>query len=259
MLRDLRIPFFTAVFLFVGFFLYFKIAGPIPFSINSIQTNNNNLFTVTGTGKATATPTEASISINVTKTGTSEQDVKDQMNIIVNKVTQDLISLGILEKDIQTSNFSITPQYNDRGITPLDGPGANKPTQIIGYTGNTSIQVKAKTVDLANKALDTATGDGANQVYGPNFVLDDAAREAAQQKARIQAIQNAKKQAEQTAQAAGVSLGKIISIYENSNQIPYAQGATTMKAENTTADTSTNLNPGENTITVSVSLSYEIQ
>ena len=60
---QLKTPFFTIAFILIGLFLYTKIAGPIPFSVNSITTTKTDVFQVSGTGKVTVVPDTAKVNL----------------------------------------------------------------------------------------------------------------------------------------------------------------------------------------------------
>lgn len=247
MRNNLTTIFATIVFFFVVVFVYTKLAGPIPFSVNSIQTTKSDLFHVEGVGKATAVPDTALLSLGVTKTAPNVTTAQQQVNDVANKLITDLKALGIDEKNIKTTNYSVNPNYDFR-------EGTQTPN---GYTVSQNLEVRVKPIDKANQAVDIATKDGANMVGGISFVLDDDEQKKVQEEARKEAVANAKEKAQSLAAAAGISLGRIVDIQENSGrQMPmfYAAGALDAK----TAEAPTNLTPGENTVEVTISLAYEI-
>lgn len=235
----------TISFFFLVLFLYTKFAGPIPFSINSIQTNKTNLFTASGTGKATAVPNTAKLSLGVTKTAKTISDAQNQANTVINKLTADLKNLDILETDIKTTNYSVNPNYDY----------SNGRQTTNGYTVSQNLEVKIKQIDKANNAIDVATADGANIVGGLSFILDDKTQKDLEDKARKEAIQNAKEKAQSLASAAGIKLGRIVDVQENGGAIiPIYR---TMMAGGGELDQKTNVSPGENTVEVNITLSYE--
>src|SRR5262249_24083567 len=100
--NDVKTPFFVVLFIFLGIFIYTKLAGGIPFAVNSLQTVNNNVFQVSATAKKTAVPNTALISLGVTATAPTVTAAQSQVNDIANKLITDLKGLGISEKNIQT-------------------------------------------------------------------------------------------------------------------------------------------------------------
>lgn len=247
-MRKLKTSLLTAFGILLVFFLYTKFAGPIPFSINSIQTTKTNLFSVSGEGKATGIPDTAQISLGVTKTASTIKISQEQANTAANKIIADLKNLGIAEKDIKTTNYSVNPNYDfSRGGTQ----------NITGYTVIQSLEAKITPIDIANKAIDAATADGANLVGGINFTFSDKTQKDLENKARNEAVKEAKEKAQRLAGATGIRLGKIVDVQESSSFIPRPMMVQSLETgKGGTPDTS--LQPGENSITINITLSYEI-
>lgn len=244
-MQSFKIPLLTIFFIFLGLFLYNKLVGPISFSVNSIQTTKANLFSVNGVGKATGIPDTVQLSIGVTKTAPAVSSAHEQTNTAANKIIEDLKKLGIVEKEIKTTNYSVNPNYDySRG-------GQN----IIGYTVTQTLEVNITPIDIANKAIDTATSDGANLVGGVNFIFNEKTKKDLEDKARTEAVKIAKEKAQSLANATGIRLGRIVDVQESGNFEPRPIFA----AQSLEADkvTDTSLQPGENSITISITLSYE--
>src|SRR5438105_4344764 len=132
MWKYLWIPFFTVLFIFLGMSLYVKFLGPIPFSVTSTTTTKTDLFTVDGTGEVTAIPDTAMISFGVSKTSSTVEDAKNQVNSIINQITNDIKQLGVNVKNIQTTDYSVNPEYNYN----------TDQQKITGYTVNAQIEAK---------------------------------------------------------------------------------------------------------------------
>ncbi len=249
MFRELKIPFFTIIFLFLGFFLFTKLFGPIPFSVNSITTTKTNLFTVQGTGEATAVPDTALLNFGVNKQAATVESAKNEVNKIINKITDDLKRLGVKETNIKTTNFSVNPNYDYSFGNQL----------LKGYTVDANIEVKITPIEKANQAIDIATKDGATQVGGIQFTLDDDKQKTLENQARKEAIKQAKEKAESISHEAGIRLGRIVDVQENGGGYPEPiYRAIAMSADKApVANPPTELSPGENKITLTVTLSYE--
>lgn len=248
MWQSVRVPFLTILFALLSLFVFTKIFGPIPFSVNSITTNKQNLFTVTGTAEVTAVPDTAMVSFGVNKNSPTTEAAKEDVNKIINQITQDLKALGVAEKDIKTSNYSINPDYDYTN-------GRQTPR---GYTVSANIDVRLESVERANQAIDIVTRDGATQVGGVQFVLDDEEKAKLEEEARKEAIEKAKKKAESIAKAAGIRLGRIVDVQESggdNDPRPYYSTMSDTKQAN--PEEPTQLNPGENKVVTTVSLSYE--
>lgn len=255
---QLKTPVIIIVFFFICLFIFTKLFGPIPFTVNSIQTVNNNLFTVQGVGKEKAVADTAMVSLGVTVTASSAQEAKNQINTTTNKIVADLKKLGIEEKDIKTVNLSVYPNTpsTPQPLTPdLQAPVSLRETMIASYTGSETIEVTTKSIELANKAIDVATQNGANTLGTPTFVINEEKRKELTKLARKKAIVAAKQQAEQLASEAGIRLGNVVNVQENSAGGIY-YGAMT-KEQDVSSDQRTELNAGENEVVVTVTLSYE--
>jgi len=248
MWKDLKIPFFTVLFIFLGFFLFTKLFGPLPFSVTSLTTTKTDLFTVDGTGQVTAIPDTAILTLGVNKTGSTVASAKNQVDTIINKISDDMKHLGVASKNIQTTDYSIDPQYDY----------SNGQQTLKGYTVNAQITIKVSPIDKANNAIDIATSDGATNVGSVQFVVNDTKEKDLENQARQQAIANAKQKAEAISRAAGINLGHIVNVQENTQMAPQPLPVmnTALKAD-AAAQPSTRLNPGENKISISVTLSYE--
>ncbi len=243
--RTIPLPIITVLFIFICLFAFFKLFGPIPFFVQNITTTKTSLFSVDGVGEATAIPDTAMISFGVTKTASTVQSAKDQVNEIANKITEDLKKLGVNVKDIKTTNYSVNPQYDYSGGTQ----------RLTGYIVDTNMQVKLQPIDKANQAIDITTQDGATQVSGVQFIVNDSKEKELRSVARKKAIADAKEKAQNLADAAGMHLGRIVDIQENA-QTP-RPFPLLMSAEKAGGGEPTQLNPGENTITTTITLSYE--
>jgi len=204
-------------------------------------------ISVSGSGTATLTPDIAYINIGVHTEGTNAAEAVSSNNTDSQKVIDALKSLGVAAKDIQTTNFSIYPQqqYDSQG----------KPTGEIKYMVDNSVYVTVRNLNNIGEILDGAVKAGANSINGVQF--DVADRTQALSDARKAAMDNAKAQAQELAQAAGVTLGSVQSISISSGQppIPFSQVKAAPQAEASSVPVS----PGQLTITVQVNVVYQIQ
>lgn len=232
---------------FVLLFVYTKLIGPIPFSISSVITSKSTAFDVTGQGKVTAKPDIASVTAGISVQGTTVKSAQDQINSVINKVSQALKKQGIDAKDIQTQNYSIYPAYDYN----------NGSQRITGYTGSTNLLIKVRDLDTANNVIDAATTSGANQVSGISFDVDDKTK--LEDQARQKAVDEAKKKAQEAAKTVGFKLGRIINYSENfpGSVRPMPLGAAV--DNKAMGGVATQIEPGSSEITVNVTLSYEIQ
>lgn len=232
---------------FVLLFVYTKLVGPIPFSITSVTTSKSTTFDTTGEGKALAKPDIASVSVGIQAQAQTVQSVQEQINSVINKVSAGLKQAGVDSKDIQTSNYSIYPNYDY----------TSSQQRITGYNASATLLVKVRNLDNVNNVIDTATANGANQVSGISFDIEDKIK--LENEARQKAVAEAKKKAEQAAKIAGFKLGRIINYSENQQGVERPLPVMMQAADKAVSGTPTQVEPGSSEITINVTLSYEIQ
>lgn len=238
-------PFFLIFSFFVLLFLYTKLIGPIPFLVNSVTTTKSTTFDVTGEGKSSTAPDIAEITAGITVSAQSVKAAQDQINAVINKVSQAIKQTGVDPKDIQTTNYNINPSYDYTG-------GSQR---ITGYSASTNLSVKVRNLDNVNNVIDAATANGANQISGLSFGVDDKTK--IEDEARQKAVAQAKKKAEQAAKIAGFKLGRIINYSENFQGEP--RPIPLMMETTKSQGVPTQVEPGSSEVIVNVTLSYEIQ
>lgn len=244
--RILFLPIIGVTTFFVLLLLFTKLIGPIPFSVTSVTTTKSDTFQVTGEGKVSVPPDVALINVGVQAQASSVKEAQEQLNFNINKVSEAIKKVGVDQKDIQTTNYNISPHY--------DYTSASQ--RITGYTASSNLSIKVRQIDKANSVIDAATANGANLVGGIAFEVDDKTK--AENEVREKAVAEAKRKAEQSAKIAGFKLGRIINYNENfvGGPIPIPLRIAEGAAQEITP---TQIEPGSNEIRVAVTLSYEIQ
>lgn len=206
-------------------------------------------FSVTGEGKVEVIPDTATINAGITVSAAQDvATVQKQINEVNNKIIAGMKDLSISKKDIQTSEYSIYPNYNYENGQKIDG-----------YMGNATVSIKTHRLDQVQNIFSKLTEAGANQIQGVTFSVDDMTK--VRVKARTRAIDDAKKQAQQLAKDSGIKLGKITNIIESPGpeQYPpymaksYAGGGDV--AEVSAPDAT--IEPGSQTISSTVTLFFE--
>jgi uncharacterized protein YggE len=166
-------------------------------------------ITVSGTGKVTLTPDIAYISIGVNTQNASAKDAVAENNTQSQAVITTIKGFGIVDKDIQTTNFSIYPQQQ------FDANG--KQTGVI-YVVNNVVYVTVRDLSKLGDLLDSSVSSGANNINSIQF--DVADKTAALTQARQAAVAEARKQADELTKATNVGLGAVQSISYNDTTAP---------------------------------------
>ncbi len=243
---------------FLALFLYTKLTGPIPFYVNSVVTQKQDLFSAEGTGEIFSVPDTAIVNAGVTSSGATVAEAQGKINSASKKVIEAIKKIGIGEKDIKTTNYSIYPNYGvSRPIVPLEeNTIIDNSNQIIGYTASQNLEIKVRDIEKANAVVDAAAGNGANVLGNVSFGFTDEKLAKLENDARKEAVKNAKERAESLADAAGLRLGKVINVFESSSPITNYRALTSDKAQG--GQPETEVTPGENSVVISVTISYEV-
>ncbi len=209
------------------------------------EANTPRTLTVLGRGNASAAPDLGAISVGVETLAANVADASAQNNTKMAAIMAKLKELGIADKDIQTSNFSINSERQ---------PGLNGPEGTTNYRVSNMVTIKIHDLSKVGSTLDAVIAAGANQVWGVNFTLEDTTALEAQ--ARSKAIDDAKARAEALAKLNGVTVGEVLTINEsNTGGGPIIPAAAAMGKG---AD-STSLNPGEVQFNSQVQVTFAIK
>jgi uncharacterized protein YggE len=200
-------------------------------------------ITVTGEGNVSAAPDLAWINVGVTHRAKTAQEAVAAMSAGMSAVTAELTAAGVAETDIQTGQLSLYPFYDDLNNTPTQ--------KVLGYTASITVDVRVRDLDRTGAILDAVVSEGANTFGGIRFEMTDPA--AAYAEARREAVADGRAKAELFADAAGVTLGHLVTLSENSY---YAQPV--MAEARYAADAAVPISPGEVSYAVSVMMVYEI-
>jgi uncharacterized protein YggE len=204
-------------------------------------------ITVVGAGTVTAKPDMAQIQVGVVTEAPSASEALKQNNSAMENLFRVLKAKGIADKDLQTSNFSVSPQY-DRN---KQGQMTHK---IVGYRVSNQVAVKVRQLSLLGEVLDEAVQEGANQVHGISFSV--AEPEQLLDAAREKAIVNARHKAQLYATTAEVKLGEVLLIQEQTPHIPDFQVGFALRSE---ASGAVPVAPGEQEFRVSINVTYALK
>ena len=217
-----------------------------------IESKNN--ITVSATGEVYTKPDLALTTFSVVTEAKTVEDAMKENTEKMNEVIESVKSEGVESKDLKTTTFSIRPRYewyeNEKSLYYPEGERV-----LVGYEIQQSLQVKIREMDNIGSILEGATSKGANEVGNLQFTVEDEDR--AKEEARNDAIKEAKEKAQSIASQLGVKLIKIISFNEGSSS-PRYYGIESAMGVGDSSVSVPQIETGENKITVSVSITYEI-
>jgi uncharacterized protein len=218
----------------------------------SHKTDVQDRFSVVGSGTVYAKADIANIEVGL-RTGTKKtaaEATTDSTNKM-NKIIEALKKLNIDEKDIKTSNYTLSPVYN---WTQAKGQ------ELIGYEVTQTIDLKIRDLTKIGDVIAKTTEQGANQIGNISFTIDDEF--TLKNQARALATGKAKEKAQMIARESGMKLGEIKGFSENSVPIimPFNySNAKMMAADSAGAAPSPTIQSGQNEIKVDVTLTYEVK
>jgi uncharacterized protein YggE len=203
---------------------------------------------VSGEGRVAAAPDMALLGVGVSTKEDTVAAANSAVQAAMDRLLSSLEADGIVEKDIQTSQFSISPEYDYQFSEP----------RLTGYRVTHMLQVKVRNIDRAGEVIDDAVEAAGDlvQVGSITLTIDDTS--ALAKRARELAMADAKAKAEELAQLADVELGKPISISESSyTPSPPVYYDRAVGGEEL-APAQTSISTGELEVVVSVQMTYGI-
>ena len=202
-------------------------------------------ITVPGTGRVSVEPDIVSLRLGVSiqreSAGQAREDAASTMSAIIDAI----LGQGVARRDVRTALVTLGPvtDYSEGG------------PRIVGYQLLNSVEVTLRDLEKAGALIDAALGAGASTLDSLEFRLEDPA--AAEEQARVLAVENARARAATIARASDIKLGKVVSVTESERgsgggPIPYAR-AMAMEAK---ADTP--VEAGTQDISVAVTVTFAV-
>ena len=216
-----------------------QIGEPIPYEHN---------ITVEGEGKVIGTPDIATITLGVESKGDDVGAAQTSNTVIANSLIEKVKAMGVVSADVQTSNYSVYPNYQ--------WVEESQTSEQQGWTVSQTISVKVRDLTKVSGLLSMAGSSGATSVSGPEFTIDDTSNLKAE--ARSKAVTDAKSKAEALAAELGVKLEGITSYSEYMNTpspYPYYDMYAMGEGMKSAAPT---IEPGSSEVDLVVSVTYKI-
>ncbi|MEE7547003.1 SIMPL domain-containing protein [Xanthomonas sp. Kuri4-1] len=207
--------------------------------------SDGTLLNVSAEAEARRVPDVASLSAGVVTQAADGNTAMRQNAEQMSKVMAAIKGAGIADKDIQTSGVNLNPQY-----TYKDGEAP----KINGYQASNTVSLKVRDITRLGKVLDALAAQGANQINGPSFEIDQP--EPAYDEARLAALKKAQARAETYAKSLGLKVRRIVSISEGRGG--GVRPVMMMSARAAKAEADTPIAPGESTLSVNLDVTFEL-
>jgi hypothetical protein len=222
------------------------LSGYFVYSIKTPATEST--MDVSGTAQLSVDPDKAEVYFSV-ETLAMSAEVSQQDNAkVMQDVRSALADLGIKATDMETTSYSLYPDYEyDRNGSMI----------FKGYKTVQSTKITLSDLSKAGPVADTVVVAGANRVDNIVFGLTDAKRDQIKAQVVNMSIDNAKQKADSQSARMGVKITKVRHFSESSVYVsPYI---TYEKAAIPSAAPSTEVTPGQIDVTAAVSVTYQIE
>lgn len=207
---------------------------------------------VTGEGETEVPPDMATLSLTVTREAETAREALDANSAAMGEVLSAMRDAGVDESDLQTTGFAIEPK---RVYPPAKPSGERRVPRIVGYTVRNGLVVRVRELERLGAILDRAVTLGVNE--GGDISFGNAEPDEAVTRARERAVKDALSRANTLAAAAGVKVGRILEISEQSSRprpVPMARAEMAMAADSGAVP----IAAGRNTYRVQVNISLAI-
>ena len=164
-------------------------------------------ITVMGSSQVDAAPDRATITAGVETQAPTAAGALEANSKAMAEVFAALEAAKVAKRDMQTSQLNLNPVYE-----PFR-EGAEAPPQVVAYQASNMVTVVVRDLASLGQLIDALAGAGANRLYGIGFEVSEP--RPAVDAARREAVADARAKAELYAEAAGVTLGPVVTIREN--------------------------------------------
>lgn len=200
---------------------------------------------VVATGEVNRVPDIVRINAGVVTQAPTAAEAIRQNAARMTRVRAALERAGIAPRDIQTSNISLHPDYRY---------AENQPPQLTGYRATNQVNVRFREIADSGGILDALVAEGANQINGPSLEIERP--EAALDEARTAALANARARAELYARALNMRVRRVLLVSESGIVPPSPMPMLRMQAADAAE---TRIEPGEQTLSVTLTVSFELE
>ena len=239
----------TKIRTFVSILTVAGVAGVVALAIpaNGAGTADNRYITVTGVGTVSVVPDAVRFNATVSSLASTNAAALSSASKSAAAVRAALKNAGIAVKDIRSANISVYPEYN---WTQETG------TKITGYRASQSFDVLVRTASKAGSIIEAVVTAGGDNVQLGGVIPTTLNPSVATEDARAAAVTNAKSKASSYAKLLGTSIGKVLSLEEQSS--PVYSSPFPMAKAGLAADQAVEIDLGEQDVTVTITVRWAL-
>ncbi len=211
------------------------------------QTGVPEGITVSGHAELKSKPDVAYLTVSVT-TQSRDQEKAAQDNATRTTALLDALrKAGVADKDIQTQSYTLEPQYDYNANPPV----------LTGFQAVNTVQITIHDLTKAGLLIDKSISAGATQAGDLSFDLLD--RKGLERQALADAVRDAAAKAGAMTDAAGMGLGRLLSLTESgTSSPPPSPRPMMMRAMAAEAAPPTPISPQQITVTADVTAVYAL-
>lgn len=202
------------------------------------------------TEEVKSAPDRARIGAGVTTTATTAVEAMRANTAAMNTLIAAARRAGIEQRDIQTSGFNLSPQYD---YTPQQ---QGQPPRLIGYQVSNQLSVITANTARVGALIDALVTAGGTNIDGPSFFVENP--DASLDTARETALRRATERANRYARAAGYSSARLISLSEGGSFSPPPMPMPVMMARAESADAANVIQPGQVSNGITLNVQYRL-
>ena len=239
----------TKIRTFVSILTVAAVAGVVALAIpaNGAGTADNRFITVTGVGTVSVVPDAVRFNATVSSLASTNAAALSSASKSAAAVRAARKNAGIAVKDIRSANISVYPEYN---WTQETG------TKITGYRASQSFDVLVRTASKAGSIIEAVVTAGGDNVQLGGVIPTTLNPSVATEDARAAAVTNAKSKASSYAKLLGTSIGKVLSLEEQSS--PVYSSPFPMAKAGLAADQAVEIDLGEQDVTVTITVRWAL-
>lgn len=219
-----------------------------------------NTISVNGKGEAVSIPDIATFSFTVTENEKTVAGAQEKATAKIAAALKGIKDGGVEDKDIKTTSYNINPHYDYQNYVCTPGNCPPSKSVLSGYDVSQTTEVKVRDLSKAGTLFTLIGAAGVQNIQGLNFTVD--AVEKFKTEARTKAIADAKSKAEKIAKDLGVTLVRVTSFYDSTdNNVPmyYGKGGDMMATSVSAPMAAPEISRGEQMVTSNVTITYEIR
>jgi uncharacterized protein YggE len=225
------------------------VAGVVALAIpaNGAGTADNRFITVTGVGTVAVVPDAVRFNATVSALASTNAAALSSASKSAAAVRAALKTAGIATKDMRSANVSVYPEYN---WTQEAG------TKITGYRASQSFDVLVRTASKAGSIIEAVVTAGGDNVQLGGVIPVTLNPSLATEDARAAAVANAKSKASSYAKLLGTSIGKVLSLEEQS--LPVYSSPFPMGKAGAADAAAVEIDLGEQDVTVTITVRWAL-